>query len=100
MKTEVETALCVSDVVVSLNGRDADKRFFIVGLEGEYALLADGRGRRAEKPKRKKLRHIRFVLKSASRAAEKLRNGEKITNAELRRALAELSATEAGEGGM
>jgi ribosomal protein L14E/L6E/L27E len=97
---EAETVMGVSDIAVSLNGRDAGKSFFIVGMEGEYALLADGKGRRAEKPKRKKLKHIRFASKSASRAAEKLRNGERITNAELRRALAESTASEAGEGGM
>ena len=90
-----------SDVVISLNGRDADKHFIVIATEGEYSLLADGKNRRVEKPKRKKNKHLKLESESGSRVAVKLKNGEKVTNSEIRRALAELSAEGCGEkGGM
>jgi ribosomal protein L14E/L6E/L27E len=82
----------LSDIVSSINGRDKDKMFFVVGVDGDYVLLADGKGRRIEKPKRKKTRHTRLEAKNVSRAAERLSSGEKVTNAELRRALSEYGA--------
>jgi ribosomal protein L14E/L6E/L27E len=91
----------LSDIVASINGRDKDKIFFVVGTDGEYVLLADGKGRRVEKPKRKKARHTRFESKSVSRVAEKILSGEKVTNAELRRALSEYGTGRGEEkGGM
>ena len=79
----------VSDIVLSLNGREAGQPFVVIAVDGEYLLLADGRSRRAEKPKRKKAKHTRLIASSGmTRVAEKLWSGEKVTNAELRRTLA------------
>lgn len=90
-----------SDIVKSLNGRDEGKCFFVLGVEEEFVLLADGKGRRIEKPKHKKLKHVQFVSKSDCRVSEKIRNNEKITNSDLRRALAEYNASSCGDqGGM
>ena len=90
-----------SDIVISLNGRDKDKCFFVLGIEDEYVLLADGKGRRIEKPKRKKLKHVQFEAKSECRVSEKIRNNEKISNSDLRRALAQHGAGNCGDqGGM
>ena len=50
-----------------------------------------GRDRRIEKPKRKKCKHAKKVLRSETRVAEKLRSGDKVLNSELRRDLAYLS---------
>ena len=81
-----------ADIVRSLAGRDEGGLFFVLEADGEYALLADGKGRKLENPKRKKLRHICLDGVSDCRAAEKIRAGERITNSELRRALAEYEA--------
>ncbi len=88
-----------ADVVRSLRGRDAGKLFFVLESDGLYALIADGKGRRLEKPKRKKLKHLQFVERSDDRTDMKLRSGEKVTNSELRRALAG-KAGEEEKGGM
>ena len=85
---KIETA----DVVISLNGRDEGKRFIVVGTEDEYSLLADGKGRRIEKPKRKKNKHVELEDKTNNRIAEKLLAGERVTNNEIRRVLAEYAA--------
>ncbi len=77
-----------SNVVRSAAGRDEGKYFFVLAVEGEYLLLADGKCRKVESPKRKKRRHVQFVAAEDTRVAEKIRSNEKITNSELRRALA------------
>lgn len=77
-----------SDIVVSLAGRDQGKFFYVLSTEEGYALLADGKTRRLENPKRKKLKHIRFVARSDSRVAQKIMAGDSVLNSELRRDLA------------
>lgn len=86
----------IADIVISRNGRDAGKRFYVIGVENEYSLIADGKGRRLEKPKKKKNKHLMFEDKASGIVAEKLEKGEKITNNELRRALAEYSENKGG----
>ncbi len=77
-----------SDIVRSDAGRDKGKLFVVLAVEGEYLLLADGKGRKVESPKRKKRRHVLFVAADENRLSEKIKSEEKITNSELRRALA------------
>ena len=79
-----------SDIVKSTAGRDKGKLFFVLAVEGDFLLLADGKTRKLESPKRKKRKHACFMAHSDCRAAEKIRSGEKVTNSELRRALAQL----------
>ena len=80
-----------SDIIVSLAGRDKGQFFFVVDTEERYVLIADGKGRRLEKPKRKKRKHIQKVQQTDSRVAEKIRTGDKVLNSELRRELAVFS---------
>jgi len=98
----------IADIVTSKNGRDAGKQFIVIGADNDYSLIADGKGRRYEKPKRKKNRHLEFVYKADSNIAERLTEGEKITNSEIRRFLAsyatecrnESAADHSSEGGI
>ena len=77
-----------SDLVLSVAGRDQGMLFFVLDTDGVYVSLANGKERKVEKPKRKKLIHIRKVPWPDSTLAEKLRSGEQILNSELRRELA------------
>ena len=77
-----------SDIVVSLAGRDKGGLFYVLETDGTYAFLADGKTRKLERPKRKKLKHIRFGARTESRVAEKIRSGDPVLNSELRRDLA------------
>ena len=79
----------VSDIVRSLRGHDTGTVLFVLGVEGPYVFLADGKRRRVEKPKRKKAIHVCFLARGDGRAAVRLRAGESVTNNELRRALNE-----------
>ena len=80
-------------MIVSLAGRDKGQLFFVVDTDEQYVYLADGKGRRLESPKRKKRRHVRKLPLYPSRVAEKLRNGDKVLNSELRRELAVFGQT-------
>ena len=77
-----------SDIIESLAGRDKGKYFYVIDVEDNYVLIADGKGRKLENPKRKKLKHVRRVTRTETRVAAKILNGEKVLNSELRRDLA------------
>ena len=77
-----------SDVVRSCAGRDKGQLFFVVDHDETYVYLADGKGRRLEKPKRKKRKHIELQPRRDSHVADKIRSGDKVLNSELRRELA------------
>lgn len=77
-----------SSLVVSKAGRDQGQMFYVIDADEQYVYLADGKSRRLEKPKRKKRKHIEQIPRTESRIAEKIRNGEKVLNSELRKELA------------
>ena len=77
-----------SSLIVSKAGRDQGQLFYVIDADEQYVYLADGKSRRLEKPKRKKRKHIEQVPRTESRIAEKIRNGEKVLNSELRKELA------------
>ena len=81
----------ISDVVVSKAGHDQDKWFYVIGEDQDFLLLANGKDRPLDKPKRKKRKHVQKVLRSETRVAGKLRPGDKVLNGELRRDLAFLA---------
>ncbi|MDD3164881.1 MAG: KOW domain-containing RNA-binding protein [Oscillospiraceae bacterium] len=78
-----------ADIVMSTAGRDQEHLFYVLEVQDDYVLYADGRGRKMESPKRKKIKHIKQVARVDTRVAEKLRKGEKVLNSELRRDLAD-----------
>ena len=77
-----------SSLIVSKAGRDKGQLFFVIDTDAQYVYLADGKSRSLEKPKRKKRKHVQQVPRTESRIAEKIRNGEKVLNSELRKELA------------
>ena len=77
-----------SDIIESLAGRDKGKLFYVIDTEENYVLIADGKGRKLEDPKRKKLKHVRRVSRTETRVAMKILSGDKVLNSELRRDLA------------
>ena len=90
-----------SDIVRAEAGRDKGKLFFVIETDGVFAQIANGKQRRLERPKSKKLKHLCYICESDCRTGEKLRSGEKVTNNDLRRALAVYNAEPDGvKGGM
>ena len=82
-----------SSLIVSKAGRDKGQLFYVIDTDEQYVYLADGKSRKLEKPKRKKRKHIEQIPRTESRIAEKIRNGEKVLNSELRRELAVIGQT-------
>jgi ribosomal protein L14E/L6E/L27E len=84
-------------VVISKAGRDSGKYSVVVGVEGEsYVYLADGNLRRLAKPKKKKVKHVAQTPHTLTGIGNKLTEGKKVFDAEIRSALK--NAIEAGSG--
>ncbi len=81
----------ISDVVMSTAGRDQGEWFYVIDTDPVYLFLANGKDRTIEKPKRKKRKHTKKVLRSETRVAGKILSGDKVLNSELRRDLAFLA---------
>ena len=81
-------------VVRATAGRDKDGLFCVVGVDRErnLLLLADGKRRKAARPKGKKLGHVELLTDKTWEfdhpAIQKLKQGEPVSDRELRRALA------------
>ena len=82
------TDIQISDVVMSTTGRDQGEWFYVINADPVYLFLANGKDRTIEKPKRKKWKHTKKVLRSETRVAGKILYGDKVLNSELRRDLA------------
>jgi len=90
-------AVKVSDVVVSTAGHDKGELFFVLEEDGTYAYLVNGKTRKIENPKRKKIKHLKVLGVAEGRTAERLNSGEKPGNSEIRKCLAEYRAANVGE---
>ena len=77
-----------SDLVCSTAGHDKGMLFYVLDTDGVYVSLANGKERKVEKPKRKKIMHVKKVPRPDSPLTERIRAGEQILNSELRRELA------------
>ena len=78
------------DIVYSKAGRDKDKAFVVLSVsDSQYVMLADGRKRLVDQPKKKKLKHLLKSGHSSAYIANKLAEGEKVTNPDLKKVLAE-----------
>ncbi len=76
------------DVVRSLAGHDKGTLYCVTGIDGGSLLLADGKGRTLERPKRKRCKHVCRAGRSDHPVFRRLRAGERVGARELRRALA------------
>ena len=73
-------------IVLSTAGRDSNRMFSVVDVVDEnYVLISDGRVRRLETPKKKKLKHLKFISQSEE-IAQKISDG-KLTNNILKKEL-------------
>jgi len=79
----------LGQIVKSTAGRDSGEYFIIVQVNELYVYLVDGTTRRLETPKKKKKKHLQITHAVAQNIADKLINDEKLSNADIRRALKE-----------
>lgn len=75
-------------VVTSRAGRDAGECYVVIAdAGGEMVLVADGKRRPADRPKRKNVKHL-IVRGPAGPVSDRLRAGMDISDQELRSVLA------------
>lgn len=82
-------------IVKSTAGRDKDKFFVILSMIDDiYCLIADGRTRKVDMPKKKKIKHLIATDVCSEGIKEKLQTAQTVTNSMVRK---ELKAFEDGE---
>ena len=77
-----------ANIVKSTAGRDKGELFFVLATEGDFLLLADGKLRPVERPKRKRRKHVVLRRADSGELSRRIRSNESITNSELRKAIA------------
>ncbi len=75
-------------VAVSKQGHDKGDWFVVVGAYDErHALIADGRHRRLEKPKKKQTKHLKARPYVAQAIADALSKGSALLDSDIRKAI-------------
>ena len=85
--------ITLGQVVFSKAGRDAGRIFIVTKIiDAMYVLISDGDLRKIEKPKKKKIKHLEITGIVIDSISEKLNKGFKVSNSEIRKALAAVGA--------
>ena len=79
-----------AQIVRSLSGHDRGELFCVMDADGERLLLADGKRRRVNSPKRKNSKHVTSAGSWEHPTLEKVRAGQPVGDKELRAALAQI----------
>lgn len=79
----------VGSVVRSKAGRDKGDFFIVLAMEDNYVYMANGNLRKVDQPKKKKLKHLQGTEQVSEFIINKLSQGGKVTNSEVRKALAQ-----------
>lgn len=76
------------EVVFSIAGRDQGRFFAVIEVtDDKFVLIADGEYHTIEKPKKKKIKHLKSQEAVLEKIQTKLQSGTKIFDAELKSAL-------------
>ena len=85
-----------ANIVTSTAGRDKGEVFFVLATEGDFLLLADGKTRPVERPRRK---HAALLRRDGGAVSQRIRSNETITNSELRKAIAAIRGSDQDQEG-
>lgn len=85
-------------VVRSAKGRDRDRLFWVLAIEGDRVSVADGKTHTIQRPKKKNPKHLHPLGMTTEKMGEWSRRGHLPENHELRREL-DLLELGYGEGG-
>ena len=84
--------LSIGQVVKVSLGRDKGNLFFVVKIiNNEYVLLADGKKRKLDKPKLKKVKHLKKYNFINDEVRKRVVSGQEITDSFLRAELTKLN---------
>ena len=91
-----DITLKLGDIVESRAGRDKNRNYIVMRIDEPYIWTCDGDLHKVEKFKKKKIKHTKYMGCQSEYIKNKLESGEKVTNSEVRRALAEEVESEGG----
>jgi ribosomal protein L14E/L6E/L27E len=78
----------IGRVAYSRAGRDKGRLFIVIGVVDEdFVLISDGDLRPVEKPKKKRIKHLKYTDLMAEDIVEILRNGKTPLNADIQKAI-------------
>ncbi|MBR5155736.1 MAG: RNA-binding protein [Clostridia bacterium] len=80
----MEEKFSIGDIVLSKAGRDSGRYFVVVSSEGIFTYICDGDLHKIEKPKKKKIKHLKNTGSTNESIAKKLLGKTMVTNPELR----------------
>lgn len=84
--------LSIGQVVQVSSGRDTGRFFFVIKtIDHEYVLISDGRKRKLDKPKLKKVKHLKRYNVVNEILKDKILSGQEVTDAFLRAELTKLN---------
>lgn len=83
--------ISIGQVVYSIAGRDAGRKFIVVDIIDDCrVMVSDGDLRRIERAKLKKLKHLKVTERVVVSVNEKIQSSARVSNAEIRKALADI----------
>lgn len=78
-------------IVKAIAGRDKDKYFVVLSVkDSNFCYIADGKRRKVDMPKLKKIKHLEVTELTSEIISEKLEGGQVIGNSIVRKELKEL----------
>lgn len=76
----------IGGYVESVAGHDSGKYYVILRIDGEYVYLVDGKIRTLDRPKKKKMKHVRALSEYDQELAKKVTSG-KVRDEEIKRVI-------------
>ena len=78
-------------IVKAIAGRDKDKYFVVLSVKDDsFCYIADGKRRKVDMPKLKKIKHLEVTELRSDLISKKLEGGQVIGNSIIRKELKEL----------
>ena len=77
----------------SLAGHDHSNVYIIVDADNEYVYLVDGKLKKVDNPKKKKIKHIQIIKRTDDTITDKINNNIALTNEDIKYAIKKLFVT-------
>ena len=71
----------------SLAGHDHNNVYIIVDADDEYVYLADGKLKKVDNPKKKKLKHVQLIKRTDDTITGRINDNDALTNEDIKYAI-------------